>query len=173
MILTGNEIIKQVKKGKIIIKPFTKDQINPNSYNYRIGKELICFYFKNDIKKSKKIKIPEKGFILEPHKIYLANTYETLGSSKYAMSLIGRSSLGRLGLFLQVSANLGHTGSVHKWTLEIVSTTHFKIYPNMIIGQISFWTNKGNIKHYNEGYSLFNMPKLSILEEDVTNDINR
>jgi hypothetical protein len=44
---------------------------------------------------------------------------EELGSRKYAMSLIGRSSIGRLGLFLQVSANLGHTGSSHCWTLEL------------------------------------------------------
>lgn len=54
------------------------------------------------------------------------------------MSLIGRSSTGRLGLFLQVSADLGHTGAEHKWTLELVAAKPIKIYPNMIIGQISF-----------------------------------
>lgn len=86
---------------------------------------------------------------------------ETLGSNKYAMSLIGRSSLGRLGLFLQVSANLGHTGSIHKWTLELVATKKIKIYTFMIIGQISFWTNKGDIKLYKNSYSDFNFPQIS------------
>lgn len=165
MILTGSEIIKQVKKGDIVIKPFNINQINPNSYNYRLGKTLIYFEIKNGVKKPKKIKITKKGFILKPNRMYLASTYETLGSRKYAMSLIGRSSLGRLGLFLQVSSNLGHTGSVHKWTLELVSTKPFKIYPNMIAGQISFWTNRGRITPYDKRYSSFNYPKLSIVEE--------
>lgn len=121
---------------------------------------------KKGIKTAKKIKIPERGYILKPSKAYLAGTYEILGSRKYAMSLIGRSSLGRLGLFLQISANLGHTGSVHRWTLELVSAKHFRIYPHMIIGQISFWDNKGSIKLYTRGYSSYNKPKLSRLRRN-------
>jgi dCTP deaminase len=157
MILTGSEIEKEVKKSNIKIMPFNKNQVNPNSYNYRIDNEIIDF----SNNKVRKIKIPKTGFILKPHQIYLANTYETLGSDKYAMSLIGRSSLGRLGLFLQVSANLGHTGSKHSWTLELVSAKHLRIYPYMIIGQISFWDNKGKIIHYRKGYSKYNKPKQS------------
>lgn len=160
MILTGDEITKQLKKGNINIEPFKKEQVNPNSYNYRLGKKLLCL----EGDKQKSIVIPKEGFILKPHKIYLASTLEILGSKRYAMSLIGRSSLGRLGLFLQVSANLGHTGSSHKWTLELVSTKHIKIYPNMIVGQISFWTNFGSINCYKNGYSSYNIPKISKLE---------
>lgn len=159
MILTGSEIEKEVKKSNIIIIPFNKNQINPNSYNYRIGNEIIIL----SENKNKKKRIPKKGFILKPHRIYLANTYETLGSEKYAMSLIGRSSLGRLGLFLQISANLGHTGSKHSWTLELVSAKPLRIYPHMIIGQISFWDNKGKVVHYRKGYSKYNKPKKSKL----------
>src|SRR3989344_6295568 len=170
MILTGSEIEKEFKKSNITIIPFNKKQINPNSYNYRIGNELIDF----SNNKFKKIKIPKIGFVLKPHQLYLANTYEILGSNKYAMSLIGRSSLGRLGLFLQVSANLGHTGSVHRWTLELVCAKPLKVYPHMIIGQISFWKNFGSITHYNEGYSKFNIPTISYLEKERRNhDINR
>lgn len=165
MILTGEEIKKRVKSKEIIISPFFEKQINPNSYNYHISNKLICFEMKKGIKKNKTINIPEKGFVLKPHKIYLASTYEKLGSAKYAMSLVGRSSLGRLGLFLQLSANLGHTGSIHKWTLELVATKPIRIYPCMVIGQISFWENKGKVTPYNEGYSNFNVPTLSKLEE--------
>ncbi|MDK2907881.1 MAG: dCTP deaminase [Candidatus Woesearchaeota archaeon] len=157
MILTGKEIEKEVKRSNIIIIPFNKNQVNPNSYNYRIDNEIIDFSG-NEVKR---IKIPKTGFVLKPHQIYLANTYEILGSHKYAMSLIGRSSLGRLGLFLQVSANLGHTGSKHSWTLELVSTKPLKIYPYMIVGQISFWDNKGKIVPYKKGYSKYNKPKQS------------
>ena len=157
MILTGSEIEKEVKKSNITIIPFNKNQVNPNSYNYRVDNEIIDF----SDNKTKKIKIPKTGFVLKPHQIYLANTYEILGSEKYAMSLIGRSSLGRLGLFLQVSANLGHTGSKHSWTLELVSAKPLRIYPYMIIGQISFWDNKGKILHYRKSYSKYNKPKQS------------
>ncbi|MDP6642109.1 MAG: deoxycytidine deaminase [Candidatus Nanoarchaeia archaeon] len=159
MILTGDEIIKEIKKSNITITPFNKNQINPNSYNYRIGEEIVVF----SKSRMKKEKIPKKGFVLKPHQIYLASTYEILGSKKYAMSLIGRSSLGRLGLFLQVSANLGHTGSKHSWTLELVSAKSLRIYPNMIIGQISFWDNYGNIIPYRKSYSKYNKPKQSKL----------
>lgn len=157
MILTGNEIEKEVKKSNITIIPFNKNQVNPNSYNYRINNEIIDF----SDNKAKKVKIPKIGFVLKPHQVYLANSYEILGSERYAMSLIGRSSLGRLGLFLQVSANLGHTGSRHSWTLELVSAKPLIIYPYMIIGQISFWDNKGKIVHYRKGYSKYNQPKQS------------
>ncbi len=165
MILTGNEIAKQVKLGNITISPFVKEQVNPNSYNYRINDVLI------NLEKNKIIKIPKTGYVLKPHTAYLASTYETLGSSKYAMSLIGRSSMGRLGLFLQLSANIGHTGACHKWTLELVCAKPFKIYPRMIIGQMSFWTNMGKVKKYTESYSKYDAPKLSKLERFY--DFNR
>ena len=48
MILTGSEIIKEHEKGNIIIEPFFQEQINPNSYNYRLGHKLKIFsQFKN------------------------------------------------------------------------------------------------------------------------------
>ena len=72
------------------------------------------------------------------------------------MSLIGRSSIGRLGIFLQVDADLGHTGSSHNWTLEIVCCKKVRIYPRMVIGQISFWKNFGNYYHSNIRYNNYN-----------------
>lgn len=162
MILTGSKIKEEIKNGNIVIKPFTTEQINPNSYNYRLGSELKVFY-KFDGKRAlfKEIKIPKEGYVLEPRKMYLINTKEIIGSSKYAMSLIGRSSMGRYGLFLQCSANLGHTTSEHKWTLEIVATLPIKLYPGMIIGQVSFWKNFGNIKKYSGQYGFLNHPQES------------
>lgn len=162
MILTGSEIKKYVENGDIVIEPFNEDQLNPNSYNYRMGEELT---FKEDDGNYKTIEIPEEGFVLYPNRVYLGHTFEILGSDKCAMSLIGRSSTGRLGLFLQVSADLGHTGSVHKWTLELVVAKPLKIYPHMITGQISFWLNEGNIDLYQEGYSRYCRPQISKMEK--------
>lgn len=157
MILTGKEISKEVNSGNIYINPFNANHINPNSYNYRISDKIKIFDKMHDSKPIfREVLIPEDGIVLEPQQLYLARTLEIIGSKKYAMSLIGRSSLGRLGLFLQVSANLGHTTSEHKWTLELIAINKIRIYPNMIIGQVSFWENKGDIETYIGQYGRIN-----------------
>lgn len=167
MIVTGNKIISEVASGRIIISPFYEEQVNPNSYNYRLGYDYVelddqlvydtkkcCTEF--DIKP-----IPEDGLMLMPGKLYLCNTYEKIGSEHYVTSLIGKSSMGRLGLFLQVSADLGHQGQIHKWTLEIRCCIPIKIYPGMIIGQVSFWRVKGE-NYFQDGYyTLFDKPQVS------------
>ena len=163
MILTGTAIDEELKHGEITISPFEASRLNPNSYNYRLGRTLKVFsHFDGTKSYFRDLQIPNEGYILEPHQTYLGHTLETIGSSKYAMSLIGRSSLGRLGLFLQLSANLGHTTSCHQWTLEMVATRPIKIYPEMIIGQVSFWTNQGDISEKEATYANYNLPQESL-----------
>lgn len=154
MILTGPEIAKQVGKGSIEISPFNNEQVKPDSYNYRLGSTL-CIQTDEGYKR---IEIPESGYVLEPHQTYLGSTYESIGSREFCMSLIGRSSMGRLGLFLQVSADLGHTGSNHCWTLEIVACKKIRIYPLMVIGQVSFWKNKGEVQKTEIRYNKYSEP---------------
>lgn len=167
MILTGNEISKMRSLGKITIIPFDPCQVNPNSYNYRLGPRLgVPKISKNGTINFEFINIPIGGYTLLPHIMYLGHTLEILGSDVFAMSLIGRSTLGRLGLFLQISANLGHTGSSHQWTLEIVVAKKTIIYKDMLIGQISFWTNSKQPNLYKKGYTRFNNPQISQLTMD-------
>lgn len=163
MILTGSKIKEEVEAGTIVLKPFSADQVNPNSYNYRLGSVLKVFAgFDGEKSIFTSIKIPENGYILYPQQMYLGHTFEVIGSNTYAMSLIGRSSLGRLGLFLQLSANLGHTNSVHRWTLELFSAKPIRLYPKMIIGQVSFWTNQGDPMPYAGIYGGFSHPQTSL-----------
>jgi dCTP deaminase len=165
MILTGSKIKEEITRGSIAIEPFLESQINPNSYNYRLGPTIKVFQkFDEDKSIFEEITIPEEGYVLEPGVMYLANTLEVIGSDKYAMSLIGRSSMGRYGLFLQVSANLGHTTSKHKWTLEIVAALPIKLYPGMIIGQVSFWVNYGDITPYSGRYGFISHPQESFAQ---------
>lgn len=157
MILTGSEILNLQKQGAINIVPFEKQLINPNSYNYRLGRFLIEYDGNNEKKKIDLLDYTD-GYILKKDRFYLGQTYEKIGSSKCAMSLIGRSSIGRYGLFLQVSANLGHTTSFHKWTLEMVPCIDIKVYFKMKIGQVSFWTNIGKIETTKHYYNKFDLP---------------
>lgn len=153
MILTGSEIEKQVRNGKINITPFDKGNINPNSYNYRLDYNLKIVSHSVSLgeqssEEAEIIEIPEDGYLLQPGRVYLANTFESIGSRFYVASLIGRSSLGRLGLFLRISADLGNLGPAHKWTLELKCVQPIKVYPKMKIGQVSFWVPDGEIKEY-------------------------
>ena len=109
MILSGKEILKNIGKD-IIIEPFNEKKINPNSYNLSLHNELLV-YEDNllDMKKpneTKKIIIPEDGLILEPGKLYLGRTNEFTKTEKFVPMLEGRSSTGRLGLFIHVTAGL-------------------------------------------------------------------
>lgn len=166
MILTGKAIIDEVKSGNIVIDPFCLDMVNPNSYNYRLGNTI--YKIRTDILDPKKpaiyeeISIPSEGYVLEPHTLYLGSTAEVIGSSKYAMQLIGRSSVGRLGLFLQITAPLGHVGTSHCWTLELTVVQPLRVYAGMKIGQVSFWTVQGNnVILYNSQYWKYLEPHIS------------
>lgn len=166
MILTRNEIIKQLNKNNLKIRPFDEKLLNPNSYNYRLNNELIEFEEILDAKQKpvfKKIIIPPEGYILQPNKLYLSSTYEKIGSDKFITQLIGRSSMGRLGLFLQITAPLGHVGTFHSWTLELKVVEPLKVYPFMKIGQVSFWKTKGRRKlTYDSGeYKQFQTAQIS------------
>lgn len=173
MILTGSEIKKEVDKGNIYIDPFVEDNLNPNSCNYRLGREL--FVLENsgfiDSRKPtdyKKIYIAEEGYILEPGRVYLGHTYEKIGSKKYLTILIGRSSVGRLGLYLQITADLGHIGTKHCWTLELHVVQPLIVYPLMKIGQVSFWKARGgNRLDYESEYQRFSTPLISKLYKEL------
>ena len=172
MILTGKEIYKLVQQNKIHIKPFLKENINPNSYNYRLGDKLLEIIDEElDAKKPcsyKKIKLTEEGYTLLPGKLYLGSTVEEIGSDEYVTQLIGRSSIGRLGLFLQITAPLGQLGAKHCWTLELHTVQPLKVYPNMKIGQVSFWGIKGERSIvYKGAYGQFSKPHISVFYNKI------
>lgn len=168
MILTGSEIKKEQLAGRISISPFDERQINPNSYNYRLGPLLKVYVaYSEGESRFEEIMIPAEGFVLKPNVLYLGHTFEVIGSKAYAISLIGRSSIGRLGLFVQLAANLGHTGTEHQWTLELVAAKPIKVYPGMLIGQVSFWTNQGSIDPYVGYYGQHNRPQQSARSYDI------
>jgi dCTP deaminase len=164
MILSGTKIQKEIKNGHIIFRPMEPGMINPNSCNYHLGHTIKKFKFLDGDKHVfEEIKLPKEGYVLGEGQMYLANTKEIIGSDKYAMSLLGRSSIGRLGLFVQTSADLGHTTSCHQWTLELVASKKIRIYPGMSIGQVSFWCNKGIIKKYHGVHANHSNPQESLI----------
>jgi len=155
MILSGKEILKQVKEGNIFIEPFNENRINPNSYNLRLHNELLVYT--DDVLDMKKplhtesLIIPEDGLILQPGELYLGRTYEKTSTNKYVPMLEGRSSVGRLGLYIHVTAGFGDIGFSGFWTLEIQCVQPVKIYPMVEICQIYYHTIDGEFEGYNSG----------------------
>lgn len=171
MILLADEILREVQDGNITISPFDIHCLKPSSYKYHISNTLLEIEEIGDIKiptKTKEIQIPKEGITLEPHKLYLGTTQEIIGSKKYVTSLIGKASAGNLGMFLQITADLGQIGKAHQWTLEIHVVQYLKIYPNMEVGQVTFWLPKGDVNSETvEFYSTQNTPQISKLYEEI------
>ncbi len=154
MILSGKEIKKRLNKD-IIIEPYNDKYLNPNSYNLRLHNELLVYTDDVlDMKKSnnvEKIIIPEEGLTLEPGKLYLGRTLEYTKTTKCVPMLEGRSSIGRLGLFIHVTAGFGDIGFSGFWTLEIMCVQPITIYPHVEICQIFYHSIEGNYTHYSSG----------------------
>ncbi|MCR5762760.1 MAG: dCTP deaminase [Treponema sp.] len=140
--LTGSKILEEVESGGIQIKPFDKRQLNPNSYNVRLGNKLKVYVnevldFEKD-NPSREMTIPEEGLILQPGELYIGNIIERIATDKYISAVDGRSSVGRLGILIHATAGFGDIGFDGNYTLEIFCIKPVRIYPNMLIGQIYF-----------------------------------
>lgn len=154
MILSGREIKKEIGKG-INIEPFNEAQLNPNSYNLKLHNELKVYSEPVlDMKKPNPVEsliIPEEGLLLETGKLYLGRTIEKTETSKYVPMLEGRSSIGRLGLFIHVTAGFGDVGFNGFWTLEIFCVQPIRIYAGVDICQIFYHTIEGDYDTYSNG----------------------
>lgn len=174
MILTGEEIKKQVLLKRIHISPFNVGQLNPNSYNFLLGNKLKIFDEEViDPKldnKFKEIIIPKEGYVLQPNKLYLGHTIEEMGSDYYVPTMQARSSVGRLGLFIYLNSGLGDIGFKRQWTLELQAIQPLRVYPEMKVGQMLFWKPKGNIKLYEGKYKDSKGPEESQIWRDFSNN---
>lgn len=154
MILSGREIKKRVGTD-IFIEPFNEKQLNPNSYNLKLHNELLTYDVDVlDMKRSnptKKIRIPEEGLLLQPNRLYLGRIQEHTKTFGLVPMLEGRSSIGRLGLFIHVTAGFGDVGFCGYWTLEMFCIHPIKIYPNVEICQIYYHTIEGEYDPYISG----------------------
>ena len=154
MILSGKEIKKEIGTG-INIEPFNESQLNPNSYNLRLHEDLLVYEnMELDMKKpnpTEKLVIPEEGLLLETGKLYLGRTIEHTETSKYVPMLEGRSSIGRLGLFIHVTAGFGDVGFNGFWTLEIFCIQPIRIYAGVDICQIFYHSIQGDYDTYEGG----------------------
>ena len=99
----------------------------------------------------KTIQIPESGLELQPGRLYLGRTVEYTKTENLVPMLEGRSSVGRLGLFIHITAGFGDVGFAGYWTLEMFCTQPVIIYPGVEICQIYYHTIEGDFDRYTSG----------------------
>lgn len=157
MILTGSEIKRRVYRGEITINPFSEEQIGPNSYDLCLHNELMAYWPDFECLDPRKVNktitwpIPEHGYILDPGQLYLARTVEHTSTNMFVPMIEGRSSFGRLGLYVHVTAGFGDVGFSGCWTLEMSVIKPLRIYPFMRICQIYFHTLEGAVDRLYQG----------------------
>ena len=154
MILSGKEIESRIG-GDIKIDPYHPSQINPNSYNLKLHNELLVY--DNNVLDMKtentatRMTIPEEGLLLEKDKLYLGRTLEYTETQNLVPMLEGRSSIGRLGLFIHVTAGFGDVGFSGFWTLEMFCVQPIRIYAGVEVCQIFYHTIEGDYDSYEGG----------------------
>lgn len=157
--LSDQRILEAMEKGDIRIEPFNINQLNPNSYNVKLDNKLQIYKasvdgYILDMKKNNElieIIIPEEGYVLRPGVLYLGKTVEYTETNGYVPMLDGRSSVGRLGVYIHVTAGFGDNGFSGYWTLEIACIQPVIIYPNTEIGQIFYNTIEGECNRKYKG----------------------
>jgi dCTP deaminase len=151
MILSGHEIEAQLGKN-IVIEPFDPARLNPNSYNLALHDELMVYEeVLLDMRKANRVRripIPPEGLTLSPNQLYLGRTVERTETHNLVPMIEGRSSIGRLGLFVHVTAGFGDVGFRGYWTLEMFAVQPVRIYAGVPICQIFYHDIRGMFTEY-------------------------
>lgn len=142
---------------KIVIDPWNEKQLNPNSYNLTLSKNMRWYPGKKELDVRKKpncsahVIIPEDGFVLEPDELYLGCTNEYTESHGLIPMINGRSSLARLGVSVHQTGGFGDIGFCGNWTLEITVIRPVRIYADMEFAQLCWFRPDGAITKTYEG----------------------
>ena len=145
-ILSDKTILTKIENGEIEITPKPQmEQIQPASIDLRLGNEFLLPHIDSpvDIKHNSPKYEPVTCNVLQlPPKSFVLGT--TIEKVKIPPNLIGRvegrSSIGRLGVTIHITAGFIDSGFEGQITLEIANLSHntVMLYENMRICQIVF-----------------------------------
>lgn len=155
-ILSDKTIKEYLEEGKIVIDPLKDEQqIQPSSVDMRLGDEFKVFKVirkpyidpkdKEDIAEyMESSTVPEgEAFIIHPNEFALATTQEYVKVPDDLVARVeGRSSMGRLGVTMHVTAGYVDPGFEGRITLEIsnIGAMPVALYPGQRVCQLVFET---------------------------------
>lgn len=125
-----------VNQRTYLVNPFNEEQLQPNSYDCMLGGELKKL---NGVS----VDLTQDSYKLKPNEFLLGSTMEKIHIPRDLVGHVdGKSSIGRLGVFVHVSSGFIDSGFTGNVTLEIYncSDKQFELYHGMPICQIVFET---------------------------------
>lgn len=145
MILSDKTIIKMLDEKSLVINPVTKEQIQPASVDIRLGNtfSVVDDTPSNIITLESKISyktITTDTYLIMPGEFVLATTMEYFELPDNLTAFVeGRSSLGRMGLFIQ-NAGWVDPGFKGEITLELYNANRcaIELKAGRRVGQLVF-----------------------------------
>lgn len=134
MILSDRDIVNELNKHQLKISPYYEEMIQPCSVDLHLASELL------DIEGN----TYELGeYTLNPKEFILASTFESVRIPPYLCGQVdGKSSLGRLGLFIHITAGYIDAGYEGNITLELFNASDkpIRLIQGMDIAQLVLYT---------------------------------
>jgi dCTP deaminase len=150
-VLSDGTIRRLVEDGRIKIRPWDPEMVQPASVDLKLGTSFRVFHNHRlpaiDLSKpptgvTEHVQIDEDGsFVIHPGEFVLGTTVEWVELPDDVVARIeGKSSLGRLGLIVHATAGFVDPGFTGTLTLEITNLTRVPIvlWPGKPIAQLSF-----------------------------------
>lgn len=151
-VLSDGTIRRMVDDGRIVIKPWDADLVQPASVDLRLGDSFRVFHNHRvttiDLREGPPEGLTEEvhatrehGFVIHPGEFCLGRTEEWVELPDDVVARIeGKSSLGRLGLIVHATAGFIDPGWKGTLTLELNNLTRvpIRLYPGLLIAQLSF-----------------------------------
>lgn len=158
MFLSDKDIHAAVKKGEITLEPFNPRQLQPATYDIKLGNTFIVNDphtttaidpVKGIYPKTQKVEVKDGDeFVLHPGVSILGYSKEKFGSDQYLIEVNGKSSLARIGLIVHNSASIVNPGHFLNIALELCNLNNVPIVlrPGMEIAQLTFSTLSSHTK---------------------------
>ncbi len=160
MLLSDQDLRKEVESGRLHLDPFDAEMLQPSSIDVRLDRFFRVFnntkYTHIDPSKQQDdltslVETPQgEQFVLHPGEFVLGSTYEMVTlPDDLAGRLEGKSSLGRLGLLTHSTAGFIDPGFSGHITLELSNVANLPItlHPGMKIGQLCLFKLSSPAEH--------------------------
>ena len=152
---SDDQLIRCGSNGeRIVVDPFVPAMVGPASLDLTLG-DTLAWYDAADGDAIDPRSPPPTfesvsacGWRLAPGRVYLAATRERTETHRLSAQVAGRSSWGRYGLFVHVTAGYVDPGFCGPITLELVATQPILVRPGDKIAQLVYTTLVGEYREY-------------------------
>jgi dCTP deaminase len=154
-VLTRDAILREIDEGRLVIDPFSREQVGPASIDLTLGDEIrviepggepIDIHEASDYRSYTRVRPLDQPFVLEPGATIHGITRERVElPADLCGFLEGRSRFARLGLMIHVTSALVQPGVCNRQVLEMgnVSGHPLRIHAGVRLCQMVLMRTEG------------------------------